>query len=57
MNKDHCGLHSLPLQSVIWSKKFKFHDRLKSAILAIFQKAADWLDCPGTVGAALHIRS
>ena len=30
---------------------------LKSAILAIFQKSADWLDWPCPVSAALHIRS
>jgi hypothetical protein len=27
---------------------------LKSAILAIFQKSADWLDCPCPVSAALQ---
>jgi hypothetical protein len=35
-------------------KKFKFHAGIKSDILAIFQKLADWLDWPCPVSAALQ---
>ena len=34
-----------------------FMHGLKSAILAFFQKSADWLDWPCPVSAALHFRS
>ena len=40
----------------IWRKNSNSMHGLKSAILAIFQKLADWLDWPCPVGAALHFR-
>ena len=42
---------------VIWPKFFlKSMHGLKSAILSISQKLADWLDWPCPVSAALHFR-
>ena len=42
---------------VIWPKRvFNCMHGLKSAILAIFQKWADWLDWPCPVSGALHFR-
>ena len=35
-------------------KKFRFHAWVKSAILAIFQKSANWLDWPFPVSAVLQ---
>ena len=43
---------------IIWPNFFSnFMHGLKSAILAIFQKSADWLDWPCPVSAALHFYS
>jgi hypothetical protein len=57
MNKVHQGLFFTTSNEVIWSpKNSNFIHGLKSAILAIFQKSADWLDWPCPVSAALHFR-
>jgi hypothetical protein len=55
MNKFHKRLFFATSNKVFWPQKFfnRIHG-LKSAILAIFQKLADWLDWPCPVGAALH---
>jgi hypothetical protein len=46
-------IHSMS-NEVIWPPKISnFMHGLKSAILAIFQKSADWLDWPCPVSAAL----
>ena len=45
MNKVHKGLFFTNSNEVIWPpKNSTFMHGLKSAILAIFQKSADWLD-------------
>ena len=54
MNKFHEGLFFTTLNEVIWPQKISnFMHGLKSAILAIFQKSADWLDWPCPVSVAL----
>ena len=55
MNKVQKGLFLSTSNEVIWPKKNSncMHG-LKSAILAIFQKSADWLDWPCPVSAALQ---
>ena len=58
MNKVHKDLFLTTSNKVIWPpKKSAFMHGLKSAILGIFQKSADLLDCPCPVSAALHFRS
>ena len=57
MNKFHKKLFFATSNKVIWPKHFfNCMHSLKSAILAIFQKLADWLDWPCPVSAALHFR-
>jgi hypothetical protein len=58
MNKWHKELFFITSNEVIWPRKnSKFMQGLKSAILAIFQKSADWLDWPCPISAALNFRS
>ena len=48
MNKFHKELFFATSNKVIWPQKiFNCMHGLKSAILAISQKLADWLDWPG----------
>ena len=55
MNKFYKELFFATSSKVIWPKKmFDCMHGLKSAILAISQKLADWLDWPCPVRAALH---
>ena len=55
MNKWHKGLFFITSNEVIWPKKnSNFMQGLKSAILVIFQKSANWLDWPCPISAALH---
>ncbi len=55
MDKFSKGTIHSTSNEVIWPRKFSnFMHGLKSAILAIFQKSADWLDWPCPVSAALQ---
>ena len=57
MNKFHKRLFFATSNKVIGPKNFfNCLHGLKSAIWAIFQKLADWLDWPRSVSAALHFR-
>ena len=58
MNKFHKELFFATSNKVIRPQKFfNCMYGLKSAMLEISQKLADWLDWPCAVSAALHFRS